>query len=67
MTVPEVFKPLGIKLGNERSPQGYLRKPLEGTIISAQVDPSRILLAYNVEGCTSVKGSIISSGNHPRS
>ena len=53
-TVPEVFKPQGSKPRNERSPRGYLRKPLGGAVISAQVDPSRILLAYNDEGRTSL-------------
>ena len=53
-TVLEVFKPQGSKPRNERSPRGYLQKPLEGMIISAQVNPSRILLAYNAKGCTSL-------------
>ena len=47
-----LFKPRRSRLRNERSPRGYLRKPLGGTVISAQVDPSRILLAYNDEGRT---------------
>ena len=42
------------RLRNERSPRGYLRKPLGGTIISTQIDLSRILLAYNAEGRTSL-------------
>ena len=53
-TVPEVFKPRGSKLRNKRSPRGYLQKPLGGTVISTQVDQSRIPLAYNAEGHTSL-------------
>ena len=53
-TVPEVFKPRGSRLRNERSPRGYLQKPFRGTVISAQVDLSRILLAYNAKGHTSL-------------
>ena len=50
LVVPEVSMPRGNRLRNERSPRGYLRKPLWGTVISSQVDLSRILLAYNAEG-----------------
>ena len=39
-TVPKVFKPRGNRLRNERSSRGYLWKPLGGTVVSAQVDPS---------------------------
>ena len=48
----KVSMPRKNRLRNERSPRGYLWKPLGGMIISAQVDPSSILLAYNVEGRT---------------
>ena len=54
MAVPEVFKPRGSKLRNKSSPRGYLWKPLEGTVISAQVDPSWVLLAYNAKGRTNL-------------
>ena len=51
-TLPKVSMPQGGGLRNERSPRGYLRKPFGGTIISAQVGSSKILLSYNAEGCT---------------
>ena len=53
-TVPEVFMPRGSRLRDERSTRGYLRKPLGRTITSTQIDSSRILLAYNDEGCASL-------------
>ena len=53
-TILEVFRPRESKLRNERSPRRYLRKPLRRTIISTQVDPSRILLAYNAKGHASL-------------
>ena len=53
-TILEVFRPRGSTLRNERSPRGYLRKPLERTIISTQAGQSRILLAYNAEGHASL-------------
>ena len=43
--------PRGSKLRDERSTRGYLREPLGRTITSTQIDQSRILLAYNDEGC----------------
>ena len=48
--IPKVFGPRGGKLCHERGPRGYLRKPLKGTIVGEQVDPSRILQAYYAEG-----------------
>ena len=53
-TVLEVFMPRGSRLRDERSTRGYLRKPLGRTITCTQVDLSRILLAYNDEGCASL-------------
>ena len=43
------------KLRNERNSRGYLRKPLKGTVFSAQVNPSWVLLPNNAEGCTSLR------------
>ena len=57
-TVPEVFEPRGSKLRDERNPRRYLWKPLGGTIIGAQDNLSRILLAYNAEGRTSLRQSL---------
>ena len=54
-TVPKVFKPRGSGLRNERSSRGYLWKPLRGTVISAQDDPSWVLLANYAERCTSLR------------
>ena len=54
-TVPKVFKPRGSRLRNERSSQGYLWKPLGGTVVSAQVDPSQVLLANYAERRTSLR------------
>ena len=55
VTILEVFKPRGNRLRNERSPRGYLQKPLGGTVISAQVNPSRVLLANNAKGRVSLR------------
>ena len=52
--VLKVLKPRGSILRNERSSRGYLWKPLEGTIVSAQVDPSWVLLAKYAERHTSL-------------
>ena len=57
-TVPEVFEPRGSKLRDERNPRRYLWKPLGGTVIGAQDNLSRILLAYNAEGRTSLHQSL---------
>ena len=54
VTVPKVFKLRGSGLRNERSSRGYLWKPLKGTVISAQVDPSGVLLANYAERRTSL-------------
>ena len=54
VTVPKVFKPWGSRLRNERSSRGYLWKPLRGTVVSAQADPSGVLLANYAERCTSL-------------
>ena len=53
--VPEVFKPRGSRLRDERNPRGYLWKSLRVTVISVQDNSSRILLAYNTEGRTSLR------------
>ena len=45
-TVPEVFEPRRSRLHDEKSSRGYLWKSLRGTVVSAQVDPSWILLAH---------------------
>ena len=50
----KVFKPRGSRLRNERSSQGYLWKPLKGTVVSAQADPSGVLLANYAERRTSL-------------
>ena len=49
--VLKVFKPRGSRLRNERSSRGYPWKPLGGTVVSAQVDPSWVLLAHYAEEC----------------
>ena len=49
-----MFRPRGSILRDERSTRGYLRKPLGRKITSTQVDLSRILLAYNDEGCANL-------------
>ena len=49
-TIPEVFEPRRSRLRDERGPRGYLWKTLKGTVISAQVNQSRVLLAYYAEG-----------------
>ena len=54
VTVPKVFKLRGSKLRNERSSQGYLWKPFKGIVVSAQVDPSGVLLANYAERHTSL-------------
>ena len=54
-TVPKVFKPRGSRLRNERSSRGYLWKPLKGTVVSAQADPSWVLLANYAERRTSLR------------
>ena len=48
-TVPKVFKPRRRRLCNERSSRRYLWKPLEGMVVSAQADPSWVLLANYAE------------------
>ena len=50
----KVFKPRGSRLRNERSSQGYLWKPLGGTVVSAQVYPSWVLLANYAKRHTSL-------------
>ena len=55
VTVPKVFKPRGSELRNERSSREYLWKPLRGTVVSAQADPSGVLLANYAERCTSLR------------
>ena len=55
MTVPKVFKPRGSGLRNERSSRGYLWKPLKGTVVNAQDDPSWVLLANYAEIRTSLR------------
>ena len=47
--VPKVFKPQGSRLHNERNSRGYLWKPLGGTVVSAQANPSWVLLANCAE------------------
>ena len=54
-TVLKVPKPRRSRLRNERSSRGYLRKPLGGAVISAQVNLSWVLLANNAEGRTSLR------------
>ena len=54
VTVPKVFKLRGSGLRNERSSRGYLWKPLKGTVVSAQADPSGVLLANYAERRTSL-------------
>ena len=53
-TILKVLKPRGSRLRNERSSRGYLWKPLGGTIVSAQVYPSLVLLANYAERHTSL-------------
>ena len=52
-TVPKVFELRGSGLRNEKSSRGYLWKPLRGTVVGAQDDPSWVLLANYAERCTS--------------
>ena len=52
--VPKVFKLQGSRLRNERSSRGYPWKPLGGTVVSAQVDPSWVLLANYAKRHTSL-------------
>ena len=57
-TILKVLKPRGSRLRNERSSQGYLWKPLGGTIVSAQVYPSLVLLANYAERHISLRQSL---------
>ena len=54
-TVPKVFELRGSGLCNERSSRGYLWIPLKGTVLSAQDDPSWVLLANYAERRTSLR------------
>ena len=48
-TVPKAFEPRGSGLCNERSSRGYLWKPLRGTVVGGQDDPSWVFLANYAE------------------
>ena len=54
-TKPEVLEPWGSRLRNERSSLGDLRKSLRGAVVSAQVDPSWVLLAHYAQGHPSLR------------
>ena len=54
-TIPEVLEPWRSRLHDERGPRGYLWKPLRGMVISAQVNLSKVLLAYYTEGHPSLR------------
>ena len=54
-SIPEVFEPWGSRLRNERSSRGDLWKSLKGTIVSAQIDPSWVLLAHYAQGRPSLR------------
>ena len=58
MTVPYMPKSQGSRLHREGSSQRDLREPFRFMITSAQVDLSRVLLAYHAEGCQSLCQSL---------